>query len=297
MSSNIEARTCRGCKRHLPQTSYTARQWTQGNRKSLCVNCFLGDYETVHEPAEFRYSHRNNSDEVQFSDDDLNHPIEEGSCHVVATGIYTKGERAGEVCIGKWFSGHIADSDDYFALDVKTVDMAWEIVKEFNKLALIKKPVRMTIPNVFVFCGNDSARRSERILVEPYIRHFQKFNSNTGWTDESSDMCLAMQALSHFSYHHTNGNQLLCDLQGGIRSSFVILTDPAILSRNLEFGPTDLGPRGMSSFFGAHVCNKFCHRDWLKPKNPPQYHEPVEGSSVLVMNGEGSIFVPGCEAD
>lgn len=45
-----------------------------------------------------------------------------------------------------------------------------------------------------------------------------------------------MQALSHFSYHFSDGNLLLCDLQGGIAQDHIILTDPVILSKERKFG-------------------------------------------------------------
>ena len=34
------------------------------------------------------------------------------------------------------------------------------------------------------------------------------------------------------------------------------LTDPAICSRARDYGPTDLGEKGIQSFFKTHVCNK-----------------------------------------
>lgn len=56
-----------------------------------------------------------------------------------------------------------------------------------------------------------------RALVEPMIENFEKFNSNTGWvTNSGAEWGEAMQALSHFSYHHSNRQFLLCDLQGGV---------------------------------------------------------------------------------
>ena len=63
------------------------------------------------------------------------------------------------------------------------------------------------------------ADRRTQSLVEPMIAHFQKFNSNSGWVGDSGDSwCQAMQALSHFSFHDSDGSYLLCDLQGGVYS-------------------------------------------------------------------------------
>jgi len=35
-----------------------------------------------------------------------------------------------------------------------------------------------------------------------------------------------MQALSHFTYHISGGEFVLCDLQGGLSSDGAIITDP-----------------------------------------------------------------------
>lgn len=85
------------------------------------------------------------------------------------------------------------------------------------------------------------------------------------------------QALSHFSYHATGGSYVLCDLQGGVMEGGkgVILTDPVILSRDREFGVTDLGAEGISTFFARHRCTKFCREHWQHRRLQPttqDYH-------------------------
>ena len=55
----------------------------------------------------------------------------------------------------------------------------------------------------------------EKCLIEPFIEKWEKFNSNTGWNKSHLPWDKAMQALSHYSYHITNGQFLMCDLQGG----------------------------------------------------------------------------------
>ena len=82
--------------------------------------------------------------------------------------------------------------------------------------------------------------RGQLVLCEPFIENYQKFNSNSGWNDYSKGWGEAMQALSHFSYHVSDGSYVLCDLLGGIDQHEVILSDPVILSRTREFGVTDL---------------------------------------------------------
>ncbi|OEU11500.1 hypothetical protein FRACYDRAFT_245542 [Fragilariopsis cylindrus CCMP1102] len=59
--------------------------------------------------------------------------------------------------------------------------------------------------------------------------------------------------------------EMICDLQGGYYNDGVILTDPVILSLARKYGPTDLGSKGISNFFGHHTCNEFCRSEWRKP--------------------------------
>ena len=58
-----------------------------------------------------------------------------------------------------------------------------------------------------------------------------------------------MQALSHFTYHYTNGEYVVCDLQGGCYPNEYVLTDPVVLSGGRHDGPTDLGRKGIENFF------------------------------------------------
>ncbi|KKY37459.1 putative elongation factor 2 kinase [Diaporthe ampelina] len=72
-------------------------------------------------------------------------------------------------------------------------------------------PLQRFFPRPF-----ERQHNGEKSLVEPFIRNFQKFNNNAGrvyfqgtpWSD-------ALQALSHFSYHYSRCQMLLCDIQGG----------------------------------------------------------------------------------
>ena len=93
-----------------------------------------------------------------------------------------------------------------------------------------------------------------------------------------------MQAISHYSYHCSGGNFVLCDLQGGIYSDGIVLTDPAVLSRSGGYGPTDLGAAGISSFFSSHKCNKFCRSSWQKPRDQNRYHNPTKGTTMERRN-------------
>jgi hypothetical protein len=98
-----------------------------------------------------------------------------------------------------------------------------------------------------------------------------------------------MQALSHFSYHVSDGNYILCDLQGSVDRDAVVLTDPVILSRSSEFRVTNLGPFGIENFLGWHVCSKLCRQDWLMPMSPGRYYHRVPGTTVIGQNVRETI--------
>ena len=61
-----------------------------------------------------------------------------------------------------------------------------------------------------------------------------------------------MQVLSHYSYHASDGDYLICDLQGRADIDSYILTDPVRLSSSGEFGTTDGGRVAMEHFFEHH---------------------------------------------
>lgn len=76
------------------------------------------------------------------------------------------------------------------------------------------------------------------------------------------------QAFSHFSYHFSRKQALICDLQGVYdkSSNTFKFTDPVIHyhnarkeSSNGRFGRTDMGQKGIDSFFKSHKCNQLCN--------------------------------------
>ncbi|KAK2808765.1 hypothetical protein FQN50_004437 [Emmonsiellopsis sp. PD_5] len=278
-------RLCASCFRYLPQSSYTANQFSNWF-VSRCVSCVhRHPYNTA--PSKYLGSGRYNvSDEANFTSDDLANPFAQGAFRWVAMGTYIKGPRSGRACVGKWFKTGAAFSNDYFTLDIKAIDKALEIVNIFNQLNIIttSKVVRINVPAIWDFVGGDEKWAGQKILCEPFIENYQKFNSNSGWNDTSRGWGEVMQALSHFSYHISGGNYLLCDLQGGFYQDYVVLSDPVILSQNREYGVTDLGPAGISSFFSQHVCNSHCRRNWVRPARPVQYFPAVPGTTMIQLS-------------
>jgi len=85
-----------------------------------------------------------------------------------------------------------------------------------------------------------------------------------------------LQAFTHFTYWFTNRKVLICDLQGIYNTDMspptFELTDPAIhyhskRGRQMVFGRTDKGRRGMDLFFKTHKCTIICKFMQLSRKN------------------------------
>jgi hypothetical protein len=276
-------RHCASCNRHLDRNSFSNNQWSKAVGNSRCHSCVNGGGGGGN--ASHRVSdtaRENNSTCAAFQQYDLDHPFAEGGFRWVAKGVYTEGGRQGQKCVCKWFkTGQVFEST-FFDLDIKAMNKALDLIKEWNSRNFLNNTIKINIPQVWTFqktCQNGLA--GARILQEPFIDNYKKFNSNTGWADDSTPWPRVMQALSHFSYHISGGQFVLCDLQGGIYGDSVVLTDPVILSRGKSYGVTDLGPRGISTFFSNHVCNEFCKGNWSRPADQSRYFRPQAGTSMI----------------
>lgn len=278
-------RVCAGCQQHLDRSCFTEREW-EDHHSRCCVCIDNGDPILNHQGGggggDERISARcNESSFASFTQEELSFPFSQGAFRWAAKGIYTDGIRKGQHCVCKWFKdGHTAQ-DEFYDLDIKAMYKALELVDMWNKQQFIDQVIKVNIPEVWVFGAGDEWA-GLKALQEPFIEGYQKFNSNTGWNlnHNVSAWSDVLQALSHFTYHISQGRYLLCDLQGGIYNNSVILTDPVILSREKVFGKTDLGLKGISTFFSNHRCNAYCQHHWLVPEDRNRYHEMRMGTSM-----------------
>jgi Alpha-kinase family len=100
-----------------------------------------------------------------------------------------------------------------------------------------------------------------------------------------------LQAFTHFTYLFTNKKVMVCDLQGVYNDHIVPptfqLTDPAIhyrsTKREMVFGRTDKGQKGMQLFFSTHKCTPICKFLSLTGKNKQwrkQWHQGTAFTNV-----------------
>ncbi|KAI9644947.1 hypothetical protein NHQ30_006982 [Ciborinia camelliae] len=133
-----------------------------------------------------------------------------GTFKNVWEGRYTSGSRDDQRCVAKEFKSGSVFEKSYFDGELRIISRAQAIIDDFNAAHILPGPnvnILLNTPAIWTYEGGPLT------LVEPMIENFQKFNSNSGWAsmDRRHD---AMKALSHFSYHNSNREFLLCDLQG-----------------------------------------------------------------------------------
>lgn len=204
-----------------------------------------------------------------------------GAFKLVYKGTYTSGPRQGEACAVKEFKSGSVYESHYFQTEMDVIDTAMRIIDNFNKSNTINRHIYLNQPAIWQYSEGSGPKQGQKALVEPFIDNFQKFNSNTGWSDDGTAWNQVMQAISHFSYHNTGGSKVLCDLQGGIYSDGAVLTDPVIMSQDQIYGPTDLGRAGISTFFARHACNQYCRAEWSKPSRPSVHFPEIQGSYMM----------------
>ncbi|GFH21649.1 alpha-type protein kinase domain-containing protein [Haematococcus lacustris] len=157
--------------------------------------------------------------------------------------------------------------------DAVCLQAAKDAVDVFNTL-LESKTVALQTPSFvdchLLCCGGGN--NVKYLSIEPFLEgSYTKFNGNEGYVaalpDDAADREAheLAQAFSHWSWVHSGGRELLCDIQGvGAR-----WTDPQVNSVATKYGRKDMGFKGIAAFFGSHRCNESCHtiginKKWLE---------------------------------
>ncbi|CAG8541776.1 21521_t:CDS:2 [Cetraspora pellucida] len=154
-------------------------------------------------------------------------------------------------------------SDDIFKKYLEAIEIsavANYLSKKFNLIAKTKKisPVNFLRAKLVRLIINN--RTNYYILEEELCgAEFKRFNTNSGIITLSRP---TLEAFSHFTYEHTKGYLVVCDLQGIELKDQFLLTDPAIhCADNSRFGHTNLGQEGIARCFLAnHKCNEICKK-------------------------------------
>lgn len=230
--------------------------------------------------------------------------IGRGACRIAYKGRFAEsvppgGPVVGYQCVVKIFKDKNARNEvglgDQWKPDLIAHKRARKMAESFNKVQLNVSPrriVRVLTPLIakigkrggfyLLWRWNVSpvvnVLENEYVSLEPYLAgHWQKFNSNAGWSDESSTKLL--QAFSHWTACKSGYRYLLCDLQGVKSDGMYLITDPCIHSVDQIHGPTDLGVAGMEMFLRGHKCNSICHELGLWRNSVPYDPSAKVGST------------------
>ncbi|EPS39751.1 hypothetical protein H072_6459 [Dactylellina haptotyla CBS 200.50] len=235
------------------------------------------------------YTRRNFSTRATI---DVSKVFGSGSFKLVYAGTYKTGQRKGQSCVAKEFKSGSVVEEHYFEEELNICAKAQEIINEFNEAEIIEQEIHPNKPEIWTYTGG--RKSGQKNLVEPMITNFEKFNSNSGWVKQNSNgWTVVMQALSHFSYHNSGGEYLLCDLQGGRYSDGCVLSDPVIMSKDQDCGPADLGMDGIMSFFQRHRCGEYCESSWSKPPIIGKARIPMtQGTSMQAYLTTGRTRLP-----
>ena len=224
------------------------------------------------------FANRNSESQGRLDQDSL--IIGEGKYKYVFRGTY---ERSGEPSADKFLKTGTTFSSKCFDDDVHNAEEALKYVAGFydyieTTVYRGRVSIKVNIPEVWTQTSGGYLK-SQKMLREPFIANFQKFNSNSGAADLTAQVA---QALSHFSYHASDGTELpLCDLQGGRVDESYVLSDAVMMSMGKKYWNTDLGAMGIENWLSAHQCNAFCCKSWKNWTGARSLIRPVFSSTTV----------------
>ncbi|XP_062519523.1 uncharacterized protein LOC134194596 [Corticium candelabrum] len=167
----------------------------------------------------------------------------EGESRYAYKGTYHgDGPKSGAKCVVKVFKDGYALTPSDWTADVNTSKRAQQLAEDWHRYIPTNRPPQFKLPIIaqmdkrsICFSSSSSVlkgiiRPKGYVSIEDFIDgHYQKFSSNYGWTTGAGQFAAAF---SHFTWHITNGRELVCDLQGVKKDDLYDLTDPAIHSLN-----------------------------------------------------------------
>lgn len=124
------------------------------------------------------YAHNNNASRCLI---DLDKIIASGAFKNVYEGDYTEGKRAGEKCVSKQFKSGSVHEVDCFSEELRVIKRAQAILDNWYAAHVISRQNRILLNRPEMWEFEDGPQAGIKHLAEPFIDHFEKFNSNTGW--------------------------------------------------------------------------------------------------------------------
>ena len=154
------------------------------------------------------------------------------------------------------------------------------------------KPIEVVMDNISdvmpllrYFMGfNKKFIEDEVVVMEDLLDgDFNTFVSDRG--EATTNGSGILDAFSHFTYHHSDRQTLVCGLQGIEEEQLFKLTNPVVHTVSGRHGRKDRGQEGIDLFFTNHVCMKGLCDGFIKPERPA-FMEP---SAPLLASGTESF--------
>jgi len=156
------------------------------------------------------------SNSVQLHPDRI---LGEGAFRTAYSATYRGGNRNNQEAVAKCFKPYYKIMEtEYFESDFEAADKAIQYAEEWNNMCanqyIVPQHTIKDIRTILITRGDIHTIGGTKYLVEPLIRGFTKFTSNNGWiSDKEKWQGKMMEAFTHYTYHRSGGNLIVCDLQ------------------------------------------------------------------------------------
>ncbi|KXZ55303.1 hypothetical protein GPECTOR_3g438 [Gonium pectorale] len=188
------------------------------------------------------------------------------------------------------FAEHLSNTAFHLTF-CRTQAEADEFAQEFNRRLKGGPKWQVRFLPCYIYVLRDGSHRQFEVLVEEELEgQFTKWNDNAGGVESGgrsvplshvgaivegrpsvSAVEEVPQCFSHFTFIHSGGRKLVCDLQGVWNpTDGFTLTDPVIHQfsrKKKKNGATDKGLDGVREFFETHKCGPLCRRLGLPQSN------------------------------
>lgn len=149
---------------------------------------------------------------------------------------------------------------------IKAQEFAEGFSKKFPQFSIrFQRPLAAVMDTVSVFNGifrflkgyDKVLTEGECVLMEEKLDgDFVSFIYKNGVITSNCEAIL--QAFCHYTYHASNEELVVSGLQGVKNGNSYTLSTPCVHSRSRQYGNTDAGEGGISTFFSHHQCNAYC---------------------------------------
>eukprot|EP00164_Ancoracysta_twista_P001482 GFYU01001934.1.p1 GENE.GFYU01001934.1~~GFYU01001934.1.p1 ORF type:complete len:384 (+),score=69.76 GFYU01001934.1:107-1258(+) len=260
------AQECAGCNQVCSVRHYSDRELAMYKANARCTKCV--EVEPYIDFTEWKTPAPSCTVDMHATWYHAN----QGTLKKVFSGISSKGSKVVVKMVDS-ASIHLRDLADthYFAHALRMTKVE-ELIAQWNAqlyrpVTITLNPLHLVAPVQRLLHGNNPEMLGDLYYtIEARVDNITTFNSNTGWENVNEYYAPALSAFSHYTWFITNGQILICDLQGCTQEQqkrekpVVRISDPAILSNGKVglYGPTDLGIKGIHTFFQHHTCSDHC---------------------------------------